>query len=428
VITGENIELDRLIWEKLTDPLMHLLRNAVDHGVETKEQRQTLGKPSVATVKMDAFREGNQVVIRIKDDGAGLDYHAIKTTVLRMQLSDNVEELSEDKLTRYIFYPGFSTRAKISEVSGRGVGMDVVKKNIQDLKGVIRVASEKGQGTQFTIRIPLTLASMKALLFTAGTQTFAIALNDIREIVHLNQENILGPSNDAIRLNDEVLPLFNMLEMLNAGPEMDSEYPVTLVVESGGKRYALIIDSLVGQKEIVIKSLGSHLRYVKGISGATIMGDGSVVPILNIDEFIGSPTAAVEDVIESEGLMTESPLEIMVVDDSVSIRQVVSRLLESQGWKVKTAKDGIDALEKLRESRPDLIVLDIEMPRMNGYEFLGALKAQSGFEDIPVVMLTSRTAAKHRKKAEDLGAKGFVVKPYNDQEFIRLIHRLTGSG
>jgi chemosensory pili system protein ChpA (sensor histidine kinase/response regulator) len=428
VITGENIELDRLIWEKLTDPLMHLLRNAVDHGVETKEQRQALGKPSVATVKMDASREGNQVVIRIKDDGVGLDYHAIKATVLKMQLSDNVEELSEDKLTRYIFYPGFSTRAKISEVSGRGVGMDVVKKNIQDLKGVIRVASEKDQGTQFTIRIPLTLASMKALLFTAGTQTFAIALNDISEIVHLNQENILGPSNDAIRLNDEVLPLFNMLEMLNAESEIDSEYPVTLVVESGGKRYALVIDSLVGQKEIVIKSLGSHLRYVKGISGATIMGDGSVVPILNIDEFIGSPTAAVEDVVENEGLMIESPLEIMVVDDSVSIRQVVSRLLESQGWKVKTAKDGIDALEKLRESRPDLIVLDIEMPRMNGYEFLGALKAQTGYEDIPVVMLTSRTAAKHRKKAEDLGAKGFVVKPYNDNEFIRLIHRLTGSG
>jgi chemosensory pili system protein ChpA (sensor histidine kinase/response regulator) len=428
IITGETIELDRLIWEKLTDPLMHLLRNAVDHGVEPKELRQTLGKPSVATVKLDASREGNQVVIRIMDDGAGLDYHAIKATALRMQLSDNVEELSEEKLTRYIFYPGFSTRTKISEVSGRGVGMDVVKKNIQDLKGVIRVDAKKGIGTQFTIRIPLTLASMKALLFTAGTQTYAIALNDIREIIHLDPESILGPSNDAIRLKDEVLPLFNMLELLNAESEPISEYPVTLVLESGGKRYALVIDSLVGQKDIVIKSLGAHLRYVKGISGATIMGDGSVVPILNIDEFVESPSAAAEDAVESVGLMTESPLEIMVVDDSVSIRQVVSRLMENQGWKVRTAKDGIDALEKLRESRPHLIVLDIEMPRMNGYEFLGALKAQTGYADIPVVMLTSRTAAKHRKKAEDLGAKGFVVKPYNDDEFIRLIHRLTGKG
>jgi chemosensory pili system protein ChpA (sensor histidine kinase/response regulator) len=428
VITGENIELDRLIWEKLTDPLMHLLRNAVDHGVEPGELRQALGKPPVATVKLDASREGNQVVIRIVDNGAGLNYHAIRDRALRMQLADNVEELSEDKLARYIFYPGLSTRSKISEISGRGVGMDVVKKNIQDLKGVIRVASEKGQGTQFTIRIPLTLASMKALLFTAGTQTFAIALNDISEIIHLNPESVLGPSNDAIRLNDEVLPLFNMLELLNAESEYISEYPVTLVMESGEKRYALVIDSLVGQKEIVIKSLGTHLRYVKGISGATIMGDGKVVPILNIDEFIGSQTATTQDVVEGESLIIERPLEIMVVDDSVSIRQVVSRLMEDQGWKVKTAKDGIDALEKLRERQPDLIVLDIEMPRMNGYEFLGALKAQSGYEDIPVVMLTSRTAAKHREKAKALGAKGFVAKPYNGDELIRLIYQLTGRG
>jgi chemosensory pili system protein ChpA (sensor histidine kinase/response regulator) len=428
VITGENIELDRLIWEKLTDPLMHLLRNAVDHGIEPGELRQALGKPPVATVKLDTSREGNQVVIRIADDGAGLNYHAIRATALRMQLADNVEELSEDKLSRYIFYPGFSTRDEISEVSGRGVGMDVVKKNIQDLKGVIRIASEKGIGTQFTVRIPLTLASMKALLFIAGKQTFAIALNDVSEIIHLNPESVLGPSNDAMRLNDEILPLFNMLELLNAESKSVSEYPVTLIVESGGKRYALVIDSLLGQREIVIKSLGSHLHYVKGISGATIMGDGSVVPILNIDEFIGAPETTFEAAVEDERLMIERPLEIMVVDDSVSIRQVVSRLIASQGWKVKTAKDGIDAMEKLRESRPHLIVLDIEMPRMNGYEFLGALKAQSGYEDIPVVMLTSRTAAKHREKAEALGARGFVVKPYNDDEFIRLIQHLTGRG
>ncbi|MGD2029254.1 MAG: hybrid sensor histidine kinase/response regulator, partial [Desulfobacterales bacterium] len=428
VVTGENIELDRLIWEKLTDPLMHLLRNAIDHGVEPRELRQALGKPPVATVKLDASREGNQVVIRIGDDGGGLNYHAIRSTVLKMGLADNVEELSEDKLFDYIFYPGFSTRGNISEISGRGVGMDVVKKNIQDLKGVIQLTSERGKGAQFTVRIPLTLASMKALLFTAGTQTFAVALNDISEIVHLNPENILGPSNDAVRINDEVLPVFNMLELLDDDSESSSEYPVTLIVESGGKRYALVIDSLVGQKEIVIKSLGSHLRYVKGISGATIMGDGRVVPILNIDEFIWSQTAITEDSVDGEGLMIERPLEIMVVDDSVSIRQVVSRLMESQGWKVKTAKDGIDALEKLRESRPNLIVLDIEMPRMNGYEFLGALKAQGGYEDIPVVMLTSRTAAKHREKAKALGAKGFVAKPYNDDEFIRLICQLTGRG
>jgi chemosensory pili system protein ChpA (sensor histidine kinase/response regulator) len=431
VITGEDIELDRLIWEKITDPLMHLLRNAVDHGVEPQPVRQSSGKPPVAAVKLDATREGNQVVIRIADDGAGLNYSAIRTTARRMQLFDNVDEMPDDELCRVIFYPGFSTRSDISEISGRGVGMDVVKENIQDLKGVIRVASEEGQGTQFTIRIPLTLAAVRALLFTVGGQTYAVALNEISEIIRLNPENVLGPHQDALKLNDEVLPLFHMADLLNAGEgdvesALTSEYPITLVVETGGKRGTLVIDSLVGQREIVIKSLGSHLRYVKGISGVTIMGDGSVVPILNIEEFLWSETSVMKDTQAEKGLVGK-PLQIMVVDDSVSIRQVVSRLMEDQGWKVQTAKDGIDALEKLRESRPDLIVLDIEMPRMNGYEFLGAIRTQSGHENIPVVMLTSRTAAKHRDKAMALGATEFIVKPYNDDEFVNLILKLTSN-
>ncbi len=430
VVTGEDIELDKLIWEKIADPLMHLLRNAVDHGVEPQDLRQSLGKPPVATIKLEASREGNQVVIRIADDGAGLDYAAIQTTVRKMRLSDRVDELSDDELSQFIFYPGFSTRTEISEISGRGMGMDVVKENIQNLKGVIRVASEKGRGTKFSIRIPLTLAAVQALLFTVRGQTYAIALNEISEIIRLNPKNILGPKRDALRLNDQVLPLFHMEDLLSAGKRnaesgSPAEYPITLVVETGGRRGTFVIDTLVGQKEIVIKSLGPHLRYVKGVSGATIMGDGSVIPILNLEELLESPTTMLEDTL-TDKVIIERPLNIMVVDDSVSIRQVVSRLMEDQGWKVITAKDGIDALDRLSESRPDLIVLDIEMPRMNGYEFLGALKAQAGFEDIPVVMLTSRTATKHRDKAKALGAKGFIVKPYNDDDFVRLILKLTG--
>ena len=431
VIKGDDIELDRLIWEKITDPLMHLLRNAVDHGIEPPALRQALEKPPVATVKLEAAREGNQVVIRIADDGAGLNYQAIRATVRRMGLADKVDEISEDELSHFIFYPGFSTRGEVSQVSGRGVGMDVVKENIQNLKGVIRVSSENGKRTQFTIRIPLTLAAVRALMFAAGGQQFAIALNEINEIIRLNPDNILGPHEDAVRLDDEVLPLFNMAGMLNTDSKKTEsvstpEYPVTLVVEAGGRRGALVIDTLVGQREIVIKSLGSHLRYVKGISGATILGDGSVVPILNVEEFLWSEEAVTESAASDDSLMMERPLEIMVVDDSVSIRHVISRLLEDQGWKVQTAKDGMDALEKLRESRPDLIILDIEMPRMNGYEFLGAIKAQPGYENIPVVILTSRNATKHREKAMALGAKGFVVKPYNDDEFIGVILHLTG--
>ena len=433
VVTGADIELDKLIWEKIADPLMHLLRNAVDHGVEPQEVRQSLGKPLVATIKLETLREGNQVVIRIADDGAGLDYAAIQTKVRKMRLSNKVEELTDDELSQFIFFPGFSTRSEISEISGRGVGMDVVKENIQNLKGVIRVASKKGHGTKFTIRIPLTLAAVQALLFTVHGQTYAIALNDITEIIRLDAKNKVGPNRDAIRLNDEVLPLFHMAELLRSGKRdsenmSSGEFPITLVVKIGGRRAALEIDTLVGQKEIVIKSLGSHLRYVRGVSGATIMGDGSVIPILNVEELLWSQATELENTFADKELTVERPIHIMVVDDSVSVRQVVSRLMEDQGWTVTTAKNGIDALDKLSESRPDLIVVDIEMPRMNGYEFLGALKVQIGLEDIPVVMLSSRTATKHRDKAKALGAKGFMVKPYNADDFVRLILKLTGRG
>lgn len=434
VITGAEIELDRLVWEKLTDPLMHLLRNAADHGIEPPALRQALNKTPVATLKLEASREGNQVVIRITDDGAGLNYDAIRKMVKQAGLSDKWETLSEDELTSMIFHPGLSTRGKISEISGRGVGLDVVKENIQDLKGMIRVSSWKGKGTRFTVRIPLTLAATRALLFTAGGQMFAISLNEIKEILRIHPGNFISEPENAVHIGDEVLPLYYMANVLNIRGEgleafvpdfMPGAEPVILVVESGGKRGAFIVDTLVGQKEIVIKSLGTHLRYVRGVSGATIMGDGSIVPILNIEELFTVETSTSEVTIPGELPATEKPLEILVVDDSVSIRQVVARLMEDQGWKVMTAKDGIDALEKMRENRPDFIVLDIEMPRMNGYEFLTAVRNQAAYKDIPIAMLTSRTADKHREKAMALGAKGFVVKPYNDEEFVNLVLELT---
>ena len=431
VVTGEDIELDKLIWEKIADPLMHLLRNAVDHGVEPQVVRQSLRKPEVATIKLEASREGNQVMISIADDGTGLDYPAIRKRIRKMKLSDSVNEMSEDELSEFIFYPGFSTRTEISEISGRGMGMDVVKENIQNLKGVIRVASKKGQGTTFTIRIPLTLAAMQALLFTVRGQTYALALNDINEIIRLNPENIIKPNQDAIRLKDEVLPLCHMADLLcsvkrDTESTPPGEYGIALVAEVGGRRGVVVIDTLVDQKEIVIKSLGSHLRHVQGVSGATIMGDGSLVPILNLEELLWTQTTMLKETPTGKPPIMNRPLNIMVVDDSVSVRQAVSRLMEDQGWSVTSAKNGIDALEKLSENHPDLIVLDIEMPRMNGYEFLGALKAQKGLEEIPVVMLTSRTASKHRDKAKSLGAKGFMVKPYNVDEFVQLILKLTG--
>ncbi len=434
IIEGEHIELDRLVWEKITDPLMHLLRNAADHGVEPPALRQALEKAPVATIKLAASREGNQVVIRISDDGGGINHEAIRKKAREMGFVDKAEELSDEEVSAFIFQPGFSTRGKISEISGRGVGMDVVKENIQDLKGAVNVKSWKNQGTRFTIRIPLTLAAVRALLFTTGGQIYAIALNEINEIMRLEKSNFISEPENAVKIKGEILPLYYLTSALNIKKDdkesaeirsMTNEDPIVLLVQSGGKRGALVIDSLVGQKEIVIKSTGSHLRYVKGVSGVTIMGDGSVVPILNIEDLFLSDQSSKETFAIGEEDLKQKPLDILVVDDSVSIRTVVSRLMEEQGWRVRSAKDGIDALEKLRDKRPDFIVLDIEMPRMNGYEFLSAIRTQPSYKDIPVAMLTSRTAAKHRDKAISLGAKGFIVKPYNDDEFVNLVLELT---
>ncbi len=433
LIKGEDIELDRQVWEKIIDPLMHLLRNAVDHGIESAEIRKTQGKSQIAVVTLMALREGNQVVIRVKDDGSGLNYPAIGKAAMEKKLTESVDLMDNDELNKFIFQSGFSTRRKISKISGRGVGLDVVRENIRDLKGVIRIASERGQGTEFIIRIPLTLAAVRALLFSIKGRTLALPLNDISEIMRIKPDNIITHPQPAVRIGDEMLPFYHLAAILNIA-EHDLEIaspkdnPLVLIVNSAGRRNVLVIDYLIAQREIVIKSTGSHLRYVKGISGVTIMGDGSVVPILNIDALLGAESVVAEAVTSDyalSGQPSAKALEIMIVDDSVSIRQVVSRLMEDQGWRVQTAKDGIDALEKLRDLHPDLIVLDIEMPRMNGYEFINALKTQPGYGDIPVVMLTSRTAAKHREKAAALGVKGFIVKPYNDNEFINLITEVT---
>ncbi|MFW6372967.1 MAG: Hpt domain-containing protein [Thermodesulfobacteriota bacterium] len=435
-IIGEEIELDRLVWDKITDPLMHLLRNAADHGIEFPQDREQAGKPATATLEISADREGNQVVIRISDDGAGLDYPVIRRKAIKAGLLNPDREITEEALAALIFKPGFSTRDAISEVSGRGVGMDVVRENIQALKGTVRVASWPGKGTRFTIRIPLTLAAVRALLFTVGNRRFALSLNEIREIIRVEPGQWIHRPRPALRIGESLIPLYSLAALLGletegkTGSESDSP-PIVLVAAVGDRRKALKIDSLLGQQEIVIKSTGSHLRYVRGISGVTILGDGSVVPILNLPELIGEQaglsTARPDTRFEPAETAPQSkgPLSVLVVDDSVSIRQVVSRLIEAQGWRARTANDGIDALEKLGRARPDVIVLDIEMPRMNGYEFLSALNSTSEYRDIPVVMLTSRTTGKHRERALSLGAKGFAAKPFNNEEFVDLILKLT---
>ncbi|MCP4693839.1 MAG: response regulator, partial [Desulfobacterales bacterium] len=431
IVRGEDIELDREIWEKLTGPLMHLLRNAVDHGIELQSLRQALEKPEIGTVSVSASREGNRVIIRVEDDGGGLNYRAIKKAASQSGLANPSDKLSMEALAAMIFSPGFTTRGDVSEISGRGVGLDVVQENIRKLKGTVAVSSvSSGKGTRFTITIPLTLAVVRGLLFTANEKKFAAALSEISEILRVDPSNLISDPEPGVKLGDELLPLFRLSDLLRLPPAedgaaVDPSSPLILVIEHRGRRKALAIDALLGQREIVIKSLGSHLRHVKGISGVTIMGDGSLIPILNLDEvFIDAAGRPESGEAIPEAPVPEKPPEIMVVDDSVSIRHVVSRLLMDQGWRVNTAKDGQEALEKMGEKRPDLIVLDIEMPRMNGFEFLSARKNQEAYQEIPVIILTSRPGAKHRQKAKRLGSDGYIIKPYDDAHFVNLIQTL----
>ena len=439
-VSGEEIELDKRIWEKLIDPLMHILRNAVDHGIESPDRRKAAGKSDLATIQLSAAHQGNQVVIRIADDGAGLDYDAIRKKAKILQVDKSIEKMDEFELANMIFLQGFSTRKEISDISGRGVGMDVVRANIASLKGTVQIeTSQKGDGTTFMIRIPLTLAIMRALLFDVAGRRYATALYDIKEILRIHPRDVIDDDGKKIQIGGRSLPFHFLFETLfqddSATPKMDeNQRLLVLIVESGTWQGAVVIDRIYRQREIVIKDLGSHLKQVKGITGATVMGDGKVVPIVNFEDLF---TVNLEELMHPSTIHYHQTskqtrlkrdrriLNIMVVDDSVSVRTVVTRLLQRQGWQVRSANDGVDAIEKLRDYRPDIILLDVEMPRMNGYEFMGAFRGQDNFEDIPVVMLTSRSAKKHRDKARSVGVNGYVVKPYEDEALLGLIRQLT---
>ncbi len=430
---GDHIELDKRVWEKLADPFMHLLRNAVDHGIESPDVRNAEGKPEIATVRVEAAYQGNQVVIRVADDGSGLDYDVIREAFAMVRPGDKSDAPDKETLANLIFQPGFSTCQKISEVSGRGVGLDVVKENILGLNGTVCVeTSEKGIGTTFRITLPLTMAVMKALLFDVGGRRYAMALYDIKEILRLNREKISGDKDKTVDIGGRRLPYYHLAEYLaevvpDQSPGSREQQPLVLIVETESWQGAVAIDRMFGQREIVIKSLGTHLRYVKGVDGATVMGDGKVVPILNMEDLLKPGSVEQPHFSRSTRAVhaKQKPLEILVVDDSVSIRTVVARLMQRQGWQVRTAKDGVEAIERLHIHKPDLIILDVEMPRMNGYEFMSSLRSQDAFKDTPVIMLTSRASKKHREKAEALGVNGFMTKPYSDEEFVALVRRLS---
>lgn len=435
VIEGEGIELDKSVLDEMADPLLHILRNAVDHGIEFPSEREETSKPERGSIKLRAFYEGSQVVVQVSDDGAGMDPEVLRSTAVNggFLSETQADKLSVEELYSLVFLPGFSTAGEVSEVSGRGVGLDIVNTSVQKFKGSVTLISEPGQGTTFTIRLPMTMAVMQALLVRAHNEIFAIPRGVVAKILRLTREEVDHNGQDPVlRIEEEEYPMLHLgqvLDLKQPSDETPRNLPV-LILDLAEKRVALVVDHIVGGREIVVKSLGSHARRIHGVSGATLMGDGQVVLILNPADLVidaSSPDVSFGRPDRTTPHVERDMLSVMIVDDSLSVRRVVSNLIRSVGWLPMAARDGLDALEIIQRSvkLPDLILVDIEMPRMDGYELMSTLKANESYQGIPLVVLTSRAGDKHRTKALAVGASEYIVKPYQDEMLFNTIRQLV---
>lgn len=428
-ITGDDVYMDRFIWSRTIDPFSHILRNCIDHGIEDAETRTKLGKPQVGQITFNASQRGRFVVLKISDDGQGINLERLRQKLVEEGLLGQQDSSTGTELLPYIFKPSISTRDDISQTSGRGVGLDVVLKNIQDLRGSVQVHNAPGKGVTFELRIPITLSVNRAIIFGLDANTFAVPIHDIVEVRKFRAgERVEG---DKVRWNEQTIPLINLTSTLQISPigNFDSDI-LTLIIENADDTYSAVrIDAIEEQREIVIKDLGSHLKYVRGINGVTLTGEGSIIPILNLYELAdqgGEPLPQASQT-EEETIESTDPLKVLVVDDSISVRYSISRLVEGQAWTPFQAVDGIDALEKMENLVPDVIVLDIEMPRMNGFEFMGIIRNDERYQNIPVVMLTSRASEKHQSKARELGVDHYMVKPFQEEDFIQLMRGMDSN-
>ncbi len=436
-IIGAEGEMDRTVMDRMVAPLEHMLRNAVDHGLETPEERQAKGKKDVGRITLHLAREGGDVVLRLSDDGKGINLEGVKKRAIERGLMRENAPLTDKEIMQFIFRPGFSTAEKVTQISGRGVGMDVVHSEIKQLGGSLKIHSAPGAGSQFTVRLPFTVSVNRALMVRVGEDAYAIPLNNIEGIVRVSPYEL-----EAYYQSDA--PMFeyagSQYRMKYLGgfvhgvdiPQLQGHtkpLPV-LLVRGAEHTMALQVDSLIGSREIVVKSVGPQLSAVSGISGATILGDGSVVIILDLMAMIraeqaqisaGMADAVIERAAKEEADRT--PL-IMVVDDSVTVRKVTTRLLERNGYDVVTAKDGVDAITQLQEIKPDCMLLDIEMPRMDGFEVATLVRHDDRLQDTPIIMITSRTGEKHKERAMGIGVNEYMGKPYQETTLLETIQDL----
>ncbi len=424
---GTRVELDRSVIEKIIAPFEHLLRNAVTHGLETPEARVKVGKSEIGEIVLEAKSQGNDILLTLADDGSGLDFARIHERAVEMHLLKPGQRASDAELTQLIFLPGFSTASEVTQLAGRGVGMEVVKNEIMSLGGRIEVASASGRGTTFTITLPLTLAVTQALMINAGGRMFAIPAVMVENVQEIKQADVVDLfAKTQIEWQGRIYPLHMLSGLLGAAPKPSPDaikYPL-LFLKSGVLQVAVLVDEIVGNREIVVKNIGPQLARLPGVSGATVMGNGKVVLIINPVELARCQAAlnAKPEAAPKIEVPKHEP-RVMVVDDSLTVRKITSRLLARENYEVLTAKDGVDALQQLQEVIPDVMLLDIEMPRMDGFELARNIRADKKLAGIPIIMITSRTAEKHRNFALEIGVNEYLGKPYQEDELLRLIAR-----
>ncbi|MBZ0104869.1 MAG: response regulator, partial [Sulfuricella denitrificans] len=427
-IIGEQVELDRSVLEKITAPFEHLLRNAIDHGLESQDMRLATGKQEAGSIELQVRQEGNEILITLSDDGRGIDLDRIRAKAVEQGLLPEDVQATPAQLVELIFAQGFSTATEITQVSGRGIGMDVVRNEIATLGGRVEATSEAGKGTTFSIYLPLTLAVTQAVLVRSGSTVYALPSTMVDQVQELKADALA----DVYQKQDVLwqgnhYPLYYFPRLLDDSESVPTvqRYTTIMLLHSGAQRVAVHVDELIGNREIVVKNIGPQLARVPGIAGATVLGNGKVVLILNpvqlaqrhdIPGLIAQQTS--EPV--AEQLAAAAPV-VMIVDDSLTVRKITSKLLTREGYQVVTAKDGVDALQALEDVTPQVMLVDIEMPRMDGFELTKNVRSNAKTSNIPIIMITSRTAEKHRNYAQELGVNVYLGKPYQEEELLGYI-------
>lgn len=437
VVGNAEGEMDRSVLERMVAPLEHMLRNAVDHGLEAREARLAAGKPEQGLISLNLLHEGADIVIEMTDDGAGVPLEAVRRKAIKRGLLDPAAVLSDHEVMQFILQPGFSTAEKITQISGRGLGMDVVHEEVKQLGGSMEIESSAGKGARFLIRLPFTVSVNRALMVHYGEEQYAVPLNTIEGIVRVPPAELEAcyqldpPHYEYAGHRYELRYLGELLQGALQPRLLGQSLPLpVLLVHVHEQQFAIQVDSLAASREIVVKSLGPQFASVQGLSGATLLGDGRVVLILDLPgQLRGLQQRHVLQQTGSSPYLRHQPIErapkrpllVMVVDDSVTVRKVTGRLLERHGMNVLTAKDGVDAMALLQEHRPDVLLLDIEMPRMDGFEVAAQVRHDPDLKDLPIIMITSRTGQKHRDRAMSIGVNDYLGKPYQESVLLQSI-------